>query len=193
MEFLARRALDRSDERGWNLLDLPAQLRISTIDSFCRDLALQQPLLSGFGGGLNIAEQPNDLYRRAARNTLEQIGSPDNPTLSDAVELLLDWRDNNWQELEDLLVDMLSKRDRWMHEFVLSRNPDWDALRERLERPFVNAVRAGLAEVSRLLDQAPGAREEALLLARFACAAQRRATPCPRRAGRVSQSAVSVR
>jgi ATP-dependent exoDNAse (exonuclease V) beta subunit len=169
MEFLARRALDRSDERGWNLLDLPAQLRISTIDSFCRDLALQQPLLSGFGGGLKIAEQPNDLYRRAARNTLEQIGSPENPTLSDAVELLLDWRDNNWQELEDLLVDMLSKRDRWMHEFVLSRKPDWDALRERLERPFVNAVRAGLAEASRLLDQASGAREEALFLARFAC------------------------
>ena len=169
MEFLARHALDRSSAREWNLLDLPAQLRISTIDSFCRDLALQQPLLSGFGGGLNIAEQPNDLYRRAARNTLEQIGSRDNPALSDAVELLLDWRDNNWQELEDLLVDMLSKRDRWMHEFVLSRNPDWDALRDRLERPFANAVRNGLSEVSRLVDQAPGARDEALLLARFAC------------------------
>jgi ATP-dependent helicase/nuclease subunit A len=166
---LARRVLDHSNALGWKLLDLPAQLRISTIDSFCRDLALQQPLLSGFGGGLDIAEQPNDLYRRAARNTLEQIGSPDNPALSDAVEALLDWRDNNWQELEDLLVEMLSKRDRWMHDFVLSRDPDWDELRERLERPFANAVRNGLAEVSRLLDQAPGAREEALLLARFAC------------------------
>jgi ATP-dependent helicase/nuclease subunit A len=169
MEFLARRVVDRSNARGWNLLDLPAQLRISTIDSFCRDLALQQPLLSGFGGGLDIAEQPNDLYRRAARNTLEQIGRPENPALSDAIEALLDWRDNNWQELEDLLVDMLSKRDRWMHEFVLSRDPDWAELRERLERPFANAVHAGLAEVSRLLDQVSGAREEALLLSRFAC------------------------
>ncbi len=169
MPRLARRALDRSNARDWKLLDLPAQLRISTIDSFCRELALQQPLLSGLGGGLDIAEQPNDLYRRAARHTLNQIGNPGNESLSAAVEALLLWRDNNWQELEDLLVGMLEKRDRWMHDFVLSRDPDWEALRERLERPFADAVRQGLAKVSSLLDQAPGAREEAMELARFAC------------------------
>jgi ATP-dependent helicase/nuclease subunit A len=169
MFTLARRALDHSNALDWKLLDLPAQLRISTIDSFCRDLALQQPLLSGLGGGLAIAEQPNELYRRAARNTLEQIGTGDDPALSAAVEALLVWRDNNWQDLEDQLVEMLAKRDRWMHDFVLSHDPDWDALRERLERPFVNAVRAALIEASLLLDKVPGAREEALLLARFAC------------------------
>jgi ATP-dependent helicase/nuclease subunit A len=169
MSCLARRALDRSNARGWKLLDLPAQLRISTIDSFCRELALQQPLLSGLGGGLAIAEQPKDLYRRAARQTLNQIGNPGNAALSEAVEALLVWRDNNWQELEDLLVRMLESRDRWMHDFVLSRDPDWNALRERLERPFANAVCDGLIQVSRLLDQVPGAREEAMELARFAC------------------------
>ena len=169
MSCLARRALDRSNARGWKLLDLPSQLRISTIDSFCREIALQQPLLSGLGGGLAIAEQPKDLYRRAARQTLNQIGNPGNAALSEAVEALLVWRDNNWQELEVLLVGMLEKRDRWMHDFVLSRDPDWGALRERLERPFANAVREGLTEVSRLLNQVPGAREEAMALARFAC------------------------
>jgi ATP-dependent helicase/nuclease subunit A len=166
---IAQRALDRSNALGWKLLDLPAQLRISTIDSFCRDLALQQPLLSGLGGSLAIAEQPDNLYRRAARSTLEQIGSLDNRTLSQAIEDLLEWRDNNWQELEELLVGMLAKRDRWMHGFVLEREPDWEVLRQRLERPFANAVRDRLVQVSRLLDQAPGAREEALALARFAC------------------------
>jgi ATP-dependent exoDNAse (exonuclease V) beta subunit len=54
-ETLARRALEHSRQRDWKLLDLPAQLRISTIDSFCRDLALQQPLLSSLGGGIGIA------------------------------------------------------------------------------------------------------------------------------------------
>ncbi len=165
---IARRALEHSNARGWKLLDLPAQLRISTIDSFCRDLALQQPLLSGLGGGLAIAEQPSDLYRRAARSTIEQLGRPGS-TISDAVERLLNWHDNNWQDLEDLLVDMLSKRDRWMHDFVLDQDPGDEALRQRLERPFANAVRAALNRVSRLLDQAPGARGEALQLARFAC------------------------
>jgi len=165
----ARRALQHAELLGWKLLDLPAQLRIMTIDSFCRELALQQPLLSGFGGGLAIAEQPGDLYRRAARHTLEEIGKRGDPAVGEAVEALLVWRDNNWQELEDLLVQMLAGRARWMQEFVLTRAVDWETLRERLERPFANAMRTGLEAVSELLDQALGAREEALQLARFAC------------------------
>ncbi|MGA2046411.1 MAG: UvrD-helicase domain-containing protein [Terracidiphilus sp.] len=168
MDSLAWRAHMHSNARDWKLLDLPSQLRISTIDSFCRDLALQQPLLSGFGGGLAIAEQPDDLYRRAARHTIEQIDRAGSP-LAEAVAKLLDWDDNNWQELESLLVSMLGKRDRWMHDFLLSQAPDWDALRERLERPFGNAVRDGLTTVGELLNQIPGARDEILALARFGC------------------------
>ena len=168
MPALARRALDHSQALGWKLLDLPAQLRISTIDSFCRDLALQQPLLSGLGGGLDIAEQPAELYRRAARKTLERIGQPD-LVLSQAIEDLLLWRDNGWQEMEDLLVAMLSQRDRWMHDFVLGRELDLDALRSRLERPFANAVRQELTRLGNLFGQLPHVLEEALELARFAC------------------------
>jgi len=168
MQSLARRALEHSRQLEWKLLDLPGQLRISTIDSFCRDLALQQPLLSSLGGGIGIAEQPSELYRRAARQTLEKIGGADG-LLSGAIEALLLWRDNNWQEMEDLLVEMLGKRDRWMHDFVLDRGPDQDDLRASFERPFANAVRDGLARLDGLLDQVPGCREEALALARFGC------------------------
>jgi ATP-dependent exoDNAse (exonuclease V) beta subunit len=140
-QALAHRALARSQALNWNLLDLPAQLRISTIDSFCRDLALQQPLLSGLGGGLDINEQPKELYRRAARRTLEQIAGGD-PALCEAIEALLLWRDNSWPDLETQLVGMLEKRDQWMHDFVLDRDPDWDALRSRLERSFARAAEA---------------------------------------------------
>src|SRR6185503_20823092 len=38
MQALARNALAQSRALGWNLIELPAQLRISTIDSFCREL-----------------------------------------------------------------------------------------------------------------------------------------------------------
>ena len=168
MESLARRALHHSQALGWNLLDQPAQLRISTIDSFCRDLALQQPLLTGLGDGLGIYEQPDELYRRAARQTLEQIDCAD-PTLRSAIESLLLWRDNNWQEMETQLVEMLKNRDRWMHDFVLEREQDWDALRAYLERPFLRAIQRSLSEVGLLLDQVPGSRDEALTLSRFAC------------------------
>ena len=82
---------------------------------------------------------------------------------------MLLWRDNGWQEMEILLVEMLKSRDRWMHGFVLERESDWDSLRERLERPFAHAVRNALLKLSGLLDQIPGARDEAQELARFAC------------------------
>ncbi len=169
MESLADRALARSNALGWKLLDLPAQLRICTIDSFCRDLALQQPLLTGLGGGLDIAEQPEQLYRRAARRSLEALDRA-GVELRSALEALLLWRDNNWQEMENLLVQMLGQRDRWMHDFLLSQNSDWDALRHRLERPFGHAVQTALDGLEALLGQVPGACDEAHLLARFACA-----------------------
>ncbi len=168
MPSLGRRALARSRVLGWNLTELPAQLRISTIDAFCREIALQQPLLSGLGGGLDIHEQPRDLYRRAARYTLELIDSGD-PALQAAICALLLWRDNNLQEIEDLLVAMLANRSRWMHYFVLNRDPDWGAVRERLEKPFANAVRESLSLLDQLLNQVPNGRDEALELARFAC------------------------
>jgi ATP-dependent exoDNAse (exonuclease V) beta subunit len=168
MEALAARALERSRLMGWNLLDTPAQLRISTIDSFCRELALQQPLLSGLGGGIGINEQPQELYRRAVRRTLERIGDTDEG-LSQALEALMLWHDNNWKDLENLLVEMLAQRDRWMHDFVLRREPDWDELRAKLERPFANAIREAVAHIEELMGRVPGARGEALELARFAC------------------------
>jgi ATP-dependent helicase/nuclease subunit A len=168
MEALAGRALAHSRDRGWNLLELPSQLRISTIDAFCREVALQQPLLSGLGGGLDIFEDPAELYRRAARQTLQRIDTAE-PELRAALEKLLLWRDNGWQEMEDLLVKMLAQRDRWMQGFVLRREQDWELLRERLERPFMRAVRARLLALDQLLAQVPGARAETMELARFAC------------------------
>jgi ATP-dependent exoDNAse (exonuclease V) beta subunit len=168
LERLAYRALERSRRMDWQLLDLSSRLRISTIDSFCRELALQQPLLSGISGNLEIQEQPEELYRRAARLTLEGLGNPDNPSLDAAVEALLLWRDNNWHEMESLLVEMLRQRDRWMRDFVLVSEHSWDKLRARLERPFANAVADALSHLGELLNRIPGACDEALELARFA-------------------------
>ena len=170
MEALADRALERSHKCAWQLLDLASQLRISTIDSFCRELAIQQPIHSGVGNDLQISERPADLYRRAARFTLEKLGEARLPELSDAINKVLLWRDNGWKELEELLVKMLSQRDRWMHRFVLSQEPDWKEIREWLERPFANAVRTSLESLTQLLDQVPDACDEALELAQFACA-----------------------
>ena len=148
MEALARRVLAHSRLLGWNLLDQPAQLRISTIDSFCREIALQKPLLSGLGAGLEIAEARGDLYRRAARRTLQQIGGND-AALNSAISKLLLWRDNNWQGLEELLASMLEQRDRWMQAFLFDPEKDESELRELrelLEQPFLRGSAAAYTD-----------------------------------------------
>lgn len=167
MSTLARKALIHAQNRDWHLRDLPGQLRIATIDSFCREIAIQQPLISGVGSALEIHENPNDLYRRAARRTLEKIQS-DDARLRSTIETLLLWRDNNWAEMEDLLVKMLAKRDSWMHNFVLQGYMENDALRWQLEQPFRRAIRTHLQRVHALLNRVAGAPQELLALARFA-------------------------
>src|SRR6185437_2464184 len=107
MSTIALRALDHARALGWNLNDLSGVLRISTIDSFCREVALRQPLLSTLAAGLEVTDQPEELYRRAARRTLLQLDTTDpahGPAqLRTSIASLLLWRDNNWQELEDHL------------------------------------------------------------------------------------------
>ena len=180
MESLAQRALQRSRALGWDLLKMPAQLRISTIDSFCREIAIQEPLLSGMGGGLDITDNPAELYHRAARRTLEQIGEPDSdllaPELSPAIEALLWWRDNGWQDLESLLTGMLAQRDRWMQDFLVAGTPDWTTLREKLERPFARVVGEAIRELDQFFD--PETRDEAMDLARFACGQRNKWKQC---------------
>jgi ATP-dependent helicase/nuclease subunit A len=179
MESLAARAFERSRALGWDLLRMPAQLRISTIDSFCRELALQEPLLSGLGGGLDIAENASELYHRAAQRTLEQIGNPDSdlsaPALNPAIERLMVWRDG-WRDLESLLAIMLAQRDRWMQDFVVAGTADWNALREKLERPFVRVVEHAVRELDQYFDQ--DTRDEAMDLARFACGQRNKWKQC---------------
>jgi ATP-dependent helicase/nuclease subunit A len=164
-DALAIEAFRHSDARGWNLLEQPALLRVSTIDSFCRDLASQQPLLSGLGGSLTVAERPEELYRKAAQQTMSQIDNgPED--LREAIATLLFWRDNSWYELESELVKMLAKRDRWMQGFVFDATIDDTVLREVLERPFTRSVTRSLNRISEFLSEDVLAEIE--VLGRFA-------------------------
>ena len=172
LEQLAARALDHARRMNWQILELPGQLRITTIDAFCRSLALQNPLgwglLSGLGGTLNLSNS-KEAHRRAARRTLELLEGEDTAARR-SVEALLLWRDNNWQDIENLIVQMLQNRNRWFQDFVFERDADWSALRLRLEAPFLRAARRKLETLCTKLDRLDGSREYALDLARFACA-----------------------
>ncbi len=179
---LAARAILRSRAAGWQILDQPHQLRITTIDAFCRELALKSPLswglLSSLGGRLEPATYPDDLYRQAARRTLQVLDAADSSSRQ-SVEALLRWRDNGWTDVETLIVEMLKVRTRWHKEFVFARDADWDGLRARLEAPFQRSAKQRLERLGRLLDNLEGVREFAVELTQFACRNGGKFAPMP--------------
>ncbi|GAA4409370.1 nuclease [Advenella faeciporci] len=105
---LARAALQRDRENGWNLLAHPARLSIKTIDSFCASLVRSMPWLSGMGGMPSVTEDARTLYGKAARKTLALIDS------TECVQALVAHLDVDLQPAEALLVDMLGFRDQWL-------------------------------------------------------------------------------
>lgn len=163
----AKLAWRHSELMGWKLLDQPAQLRITTIDSFCRQLALQRPLHSSLGGQLKIAASPQDLYREATRRTLKQIGNADTE-LGQALRTLLEWRDNDWDALEQELVRMLTVRDKWLQPFLFQEEWSTQQLREALEKPFADAVRSHFRLLKTHFAAHAELIEQAIQLATFA-------------------------
>lgn len=123
--LLARQALQRNEELGWDLLQYPARLSIRTIDAFCSHLVRAMPVLSQAGGLPGIAEQPRVHYEAAARATLALID--DVPAVATLVEHL----DVHVQTATQMLADMLGRRDQWLP--LLAHGSDLVQLMENLD------------------------------------------------------------
>jgi len=109
---LANAALQRDTQAGWRITDNPARLRIQTIDSLCAALTRQMPMLSRFGSQPESVEDAAELYLEAARATVELVEGDD--AVAQDVERLLAHLDNDVKRIEDLLADMLARRDHWL-------------------------------------------------------------------------------
>ncbi|TYP00291.1 ATP-dependent exoDNAse (exonuclease V) beta subunit [Geothermobacter ehrlichii] len=157
---LARAALARDREGGWNLLDNPSRLRLTTIDSFCAFLTRRMPWLSRFGGQPQVTDFPDDLYREAVDRLLARLDGQ-GPE-ADAVACLLDHLDNRLGLIRDMLVDMLARRDQWLRTVLGKRH---EQARQQLE----TNLRACCLGLLRRLEQALAPwRDELLDLARYA-------------------------
>ena len=109
---LAAKAVARSAELGWNLLDMPGRLRIQTIDGFCRYIASQFALETKLGALPEPSENPQILYEMAARTLLDKIEQ--NTETSTQIAVLLEHTGNDLGRCERLLADLLAKRDQWL-------------------------------------------------------------------------------
>ncbi|HEY0785308.1 MAG TPA: 3'-5' exonuclease, partial [Acidobacteriaceae bacterium] len=167
---LARGALARSEERGWELLQQPHRLDVQTIDSLCLRLAHGQPLLARLGGQLAPTEQAGPLHALAARRTMARLGG-DRPLLDTALRQLLLLRDNNLRGCEGLIARMLARREQWGHVLPLGEQAsvDWAAVRAQLEAPFAAEVARALQAVHAEFAAMPILASELPVLAQYAC------------------------
>lgn len=139
---LARMALKRDSEMGWNLLENPGRLKVQTIDSLCSSITRQLPILSRLGRQPSITETPDELYRDAARRTILMV--EEEGKTGDAVRKALRHLDNSVQGLEDRLVIMLQKREQWLRH--IRRDSD-DDFRRMLEGSVKNLIEDSLKRV----------------------------------------------
>ncbi|MEX0914425.1 MAG: UvrD-helicase domain-containing protein, partial [Wenzhouxiangellaceae bacterium] len=144
------RAIADKVER-WNLTANPQRLMIRTIDSFSHYLARTMPVASRLGPVPQPADNTGALYRRAARRVLEALeGDPRSSDFRSDLEQLLMWRDHRTQDIEDLLVSLLGKREQWLRALGVTGRPD----REAFEQVLMSVVVDSLEQARGALDAA---------------------------------------
>ena len=122
---LARHAMQRDQELGWQLLEYPARLSIRTIDSLCAHLVRAMPWVSGLGGMPAVAEDVSQHYQQAAQATLALIDT------QEPVAQMMAHMDVHLPAAEELLVQMLASRDQWQP--ILSDTESVFQIEENLE------------------------------------------------------------
>ncbi len=138
---LARRVRERSETRKWDLLKNPGRLEIQTIDALCAAIVRRMPWLSRLGGAPEIVENAEELYREAARSTVELVEADE---WSADVGALLSHVDNNFQVLEQLIAAMLARRDQWLRHIA---SADLDNSRAVLARALRNVAQDAVADI----------------------------------------------
>ena len=133
---LARAARARDLERGWQIEDNAARLRIQTIDALCASLTRQMPMLSRFGAQPESIDDAGALYLEAARNTLALLESG-GAAAADAARLLAHL-DNDPGVAETLIANMLRYRDQWLRN--LHKAHEREALEAALKRARGDAL-----------------------------------------------------
>ncbi len=109
---LAKKVLEKDQALNWHLLENPNRLRVMTIDALSSFINQQIPLLSGLGAPSLITENAKSLYLEAVLRLREQL-QEDND-YQKALSVLLLHLDNHSEQLTELFMQILSKREQWL-------------------------------------------------------------------------------
>ncbi len=147
---MAQDVLAQDTRLGWHLVENPSRLRIQTIDALCAALARQMPLVSALGAIPAISENPYELYREAARNTIADLESeaPWAWAVADMVRHL----DNHLENVARLIAEMLSRRDQWLRHvaeasMLVPRAPGDRQQRDALEGALATLIHDAIQRI----------------------------------------------
>ncbi len=149
LQRLAQAVRERSEARGWRLIENPGRLRIQTLDSLNRALALQMPLAARGGGTLQVLPQPAGAYQAAARRAL--LDAHSEAALRPDVQLLFERMENDFARCEELIAGMLEKRAHWLPYLLGDAAAQ---LAARVQESLENIVNARLALAGQLIGPA---------------------------------------
>ena len=108
---LASAVLQRDADKGWHILANPGRLRIFTFDAFSAYLVRQMPITSGFGGAPSQDDNAEPLYQEAVNRLFARL--QDDSDLATDIATVVRHLDCKLGQLENLLIDLLRKRDQW--------------------------------------------------------------------------------
>ena len=109
---LAHAALAQDNRQGWNLLQNPERLRLTTIDSFTSYLTARLPFATNFGARPELTTDTAELFQQAVHATLAELDK--DSAVGNALAVLLPHLHNSHTVAESLLLDLLKKRADWL-------------------------------------------------------------------------------
>ncbi len=138
---LARAVIQHSDKQGWDLLQNPKRLKISTIDGLYSLITNRYPLPKQLVPRQIMAQQweRDWAYQYAARETLKMIDDAD---YGKDIRYLLLHLDNNVNKFEGLVMQMLSKRDQWLGRLYQDNVLDLQILQDSAKRIILEHLQA---------------------------------------------------
>ena len=115
---LAVAVLAQSSAHGWDLINMPQRLKISTIDGLSNLITNRYPQPGTWVNKQIITQvwQQDDFYLQAAKQTLLSIDSKEFGTCIRSTLLYLD---NHVNRFYQLVTSMLKKRDQWLNKLYL--------------------------------------------------------------------------
>ena len=147
---LAKAALQQSTQKGWALEHNSQRLRILTIDALAAELVNKMPLLARLSPLSTLTEEPGSYYQESVQNFLCDPHLSEK--LKSSIEHLLLLLNNRFSLLENLLINLLARREQWLG-YLIHHHHDPTPLRTILEKGLWQIAKETLSKISLLWDK----------------------------------------